>query len=132
MARISVVGDRLLVEVQGLHRLWALKRRIEVPLAHVRGVFHDPGVGRERKGIRAPGLAVPRVATMGTFYRHGRRSFWDIRSGSHAVVVDLAHERWVRLVVDVDDPVATVTALEHALSAVERDPAPLPGVPPRA
>ena len=47
MTAVEIVGDELVVTMQGLDRFWALRRRIAVPLAHVRGATADPGVGRE-------------------------------------------------------------------------------------
>ena len=115
MARVSVTDELLTVELQGLHRLWAFKRRISVPLTHVRGATADPGIVRERKGLRAPGLQVP-GAVIGTFHRNGEKHFWDVRSGTRAVVIELTDEDYDRLVVEVPDPRATVDAVNHALS----------------
>lgn len=59
MARVTIAGDRLLVQLEGLHKLWALKSRIDVPLASVRGATVDPGIVREPKGMRAPVCTSP-------------------------------------------------------------------------
>ncbi|NUT42119.1 MAG: hypothetical protein HOV86_19260, partial [Thermoactinospora sp.] len=42
--------------------------------------------------------------------------FWDVRDGSKAVVIELADERYARLVVEVADPRATVTRVEQAIA----------------
>jgi hypothetical protein len=115
MARVSITDRLLTIELQGLHRLWALKRRIQVPLAHVRGATADPDIIGEPKGIRAPGLHLP-GAVIGTFLQDGEKHFWDVRSGRHAIVVELAEETYTRLIVDVDDPRVTVDTINHALS----------------
>ena len=117
MAKIEVDDEQLTVELQGMHRLWALKRRITVPLAHVRGATADPGIVNQPKGVRAPGLHLPGVAVMGTFHREGETSFWDVRNGAHAVVIELTGERFARLVVDVADPRAAVGAINAAVAA---------------
>src|SRR4051794_33406565 len=101
--------------MQGLDKLWALKSRLEVPLAHVRGATADPGVVKEPKGIRAPGAHVPGVLTAGTFHIDGERVFWDVHDPEKAVVIELDDERYARLVVQVDDPRATVALVERAL-----------------
>ncbi|GAA2243465.1 hypothetical protein GCM10010232_33090 [Streptomyces amakusaensis] len=114
MAQINVDGGRLIVEITGMNRVWALKKRLDIPLAHVRGATADPGIAMEPKGIRAPGTHFPRFITSGTFYKDGERVFWDVRDSSKAVVVELAGERYTRLVVQVDDPRATVALIERA------------------
>ncbi|URM88965.1 hypothetical protein LUW75_01835 [Streptomyces sp. MRC013] len=116
MARIRIAGDTLVVEIEGTDRLWALKSRLEIPLENVRGATADPGAAREPKGFRAPGTHLPGVITAGTFHLDGERVFWDVRDGSKAVVVELRDERYARLVVEVEDPRATVALVEGALA----------------
>ncbi|MBN3928864.1 hypothetical protein IQ279_04270 [Streptomyces verrucosisporus] len=114
MARVTVADDTLTVEVEGLDKLWALRSRLEIPLANVRGATRDPGIVRDPKGIRAPGTHVPGVIVAGTFHRDGERVFWDVKDPEKAVVIELADERYVRLVVQVDDPRAVVELVEGA------------------
>ncbi|MER5766292.1 hypothetical protein [Streptomyces sp. NPDC001985] len=115
MAQVRIDSGRLIVEMEGLGRLWALRSRLAIPLDHVRGATVDPGMAREPKGIRAPGTQFPRFITAGTFYSKGERVFWDVRDASRVVVVELTDERYARLVLQVRDPRATVASIEHAL-----------------
>ena len=57
MNTVSIVGDLLVVRPRGLDRLWAFRRQLSVPLAHVRGATVDPEARREVRGLRGPGLA---------------------------------------------------------------------------
>jgi hypothetical protein len=53
MARVEVVGDRLSIQIDGMDRLWSLKSRLEVPLAHVAGAEADPWAVRDsHAGVR--------------------------------------------------------------------------------
>ncbi|NYI04590.1 hypothetical protein [Allostreptomyces psammosilenae] len=115
MAQVHIDGDKLIVEMEGLDKLWALKSRLVIPLANVRGATADPGIARERKGVRAPGTHVPGVLTAGTFHIDGEQVFWDVRDPAKAVVIQLADERYARLVVQVTDPRETVEHIEAAL-----------------
>jgi len=115
MAVISVQGQDLVVEMEGLDKLWALKSRLTIPLAHVRGATADPGIVGEPKGLRAPGTHLPGVITAGTFHQDGEKVFWAVRDGQKAVVVELADERYTRLVVEVDDPREAVALVERAM-----------------
>ncbi|MFJ7998799.1 hypothetical protein ACIQ7D_16885 [Streptomyces sp. NPDC096310] len=115
MAVIRIDGDNLVVVIEGLDKLWAFKGSLTIPLAHVRGATADPGIATEPKGIRAPGARVPGVITAGTFHQDGEKVFWDLKDPSKAVVVELADEKYARLVVQVDDPRATVALVENAL-----------------
>ena len=115
MARVAVAGDDLIVEVEGMDKLWALKSRLTVPLANVRGATADPGIVREAKGVRAPGTHVPGVVVAGSFYTEGERVFLDVRDGDKAIVIELGDEKYARLVIEVDDPQGTVDMIEKAV-----------------
>lgn len=116
MATISVQGQDLVVEMTGLDKVWSLKSKLTIPLAHVRGATVDPGILGEPKGIRAPGTHLPGVITAGTFHQDGEKVFWAVRDALKAVVVELADEHYTRLVVEVDDPRAVVAMVEQATS----------------
>lgn len=116
MAQVRTDGDTLVVEIEGLDKLWALKSRLEIPLVNVRGATADPGVINEPKGFRAPGTYVPGVITAGTFHIHGERIFWDVHDAAKAVVIELHDERYARLIVQVADPQATVALIERAIA----------------
>ncbi|MET8202024.1 hypothetical protein [Micromonospora taraxaci] len=115
MANVLIDGDDLVVQIEGMDRLWSLKSRLVIPLANVRGATADPGIAAEPKGLRAPGTNVPGVITAGTFHQDGESVFWNIRDGSRAVVIELADEQYARLVVEVVDPAATVALIEQAV-----------------
>ncbi|MEU7324051.1 hypothetical protein ABZ682_26390 [Streptomyces griseoviridis] len=116
MAQIRIVGDDLVVVMEGLDKLWAFKGSLTVPLANVRGATADPGIAAEPKGIRAPGSHLPGVIIAGTFHQDGDKVFWDVRDPSKAIVVELADEEYTRLILQVDDPRATVALVENALT----------------
>ncbi|UGT55193.1 hypothetical protein [Nocardia asteroides] len=114
MAEVSIDGADLVVRIEGLDKLWALKSRLVIPLTNVRGATVDPGIVKERKGIRAPGTHLPGVITAGTFHIDGEQVFWDLRDPDKAVVVELADERYARLVIEVDNPAEVVALIEKA------------------
>jgi hypothetical protein len=116
MAQVSIAGDDLVVEIEGWEKLWSLKSRLVIPLVNVRGATADPGIAVEPKGLRAPGTSLPGVITAGTFHQEGERIFWNIRDGARAVVIELADERYARLVVEVADPAATVALIEREIA----------------
>src|SRR5438876_12196983 len=116
MVHVAVEGDRAVFSVEGLDRLWAFRSRLEIPLAHVTGVEFDPeAVGRWWHGIKVMGTDVPGLFAAGTFYYHGELVFWDVRDRTKTIIVSLDHERFKKLIVEVADPMATVTALQQAM-----------------
>ncbi|KAA0943226.1 hypothetical protein [Streptomyces apricus] len=116
MALVRIDGDNLVVVNEGLDKLWSFKGSLTIPLANVRGATADPGIAADPKGIRAPGAHVPGLITAGTFHQEGEKVFWNVKNASKAVVVELADEEYARLVLQVDDPRATVALIENALA----------------
>jgi hypothetical protein len=115
MTEVELTRDALVVHVQGMDQLWALKSRLEIPLGVVDAEV-DPEVAQGwRKGIRASGTHVPGVITAGTFYREGERVFWDVHDPEKTIVIHLKDERYARLVIEVDEPPATAAAIQSAL-----------------
>ena len=67
-----------------------------------------------------PGSAVaprtlPSGIAAGTFHLDGEKVFWDVRDAAKAIVVELADERYARLVIQVEDPRATVDLIEQSV-----------------
>ncbi len=119
MASVEVTAEKVIVHVEGADQFWALKSQVELPLAHVVGAEIDPATAEEWNqwylGLRIPGTHVPGVIAAGTFYHHGELVFWDIHHPEKAITLRLAHEKYGRLVIEVDDPAATVTMIQQAL-----------------
>jgi hypothetical protein len=111
MIQVTRDGDTILFDVKGLHKLWALKSRLEIPRLNIRGAHRDAAAVRGWKGWRVPGTYVPGLITAGTFYLEGKRIFWDVSDPDKAVVVDLEDERYDRLVIEVEDPDAVINLL---------------------
>ena len=41
MVTVTVEGDKAHFEVEGTHRLWALRSRLEIPLEHISRVYAE-------------------------------------------------------------------------------------------
>jgi hypothetical protein len=116
VAEVELAEDTLSIHVLGMDQLWALKSHLEIPLSHVSGAEADPEVARRWwQGIRSGGTHVPGVITAGTFHQEGERVFWDVHDPEKAIVIQLRDERYARLVIEVEDPPATVAAIQAAL-----------------
>jgi hypothetical protein len=113
MAQVHLDGENLVVDIEGLDKLWSLKSRLTIPLSNVRGATVDPGIVHGPKGIRAPGTNLPGVIVAGTFHHEGERVFWDVHDPAKAVVIELADEHYARLIIGVDDPHATANLINH-------------------
>jgi hypothetical protein len=115
MARVEVDGERLRVVVEGLDKVLALKSSVEVSLSHVRGAALAPEQARGFHGLRLPGTYLPGVVTAGSFF-DGQWLFFDVHDADRAVKIDLDHEHYAALIVQVADPAATVRTINEAIA----------------
>ncbi len=121
MVEVEVDGDVLDIQVQGAHKLWALKSSLRIPLSDVRSVRMDPQRASSAwPGFRIPGTHIPFVYTAGTYYQSDfRPDFWSVRHPEKAIVIQCAPDAaYDEIIVEVEDPVATVALIEQALARV--------------
>ncbi|HXM52595.1 MAG TPA: hypothetical protein VN913_04875 [Candidatus Binatus sp.] len=121
MTRVEIQDDRLIAHIQGVDKVLALKSELTIPLAHVKGASVSPPDVRRRWGslLRAhvPGTDLPYVVMAGTFvFLDGEHAFWDVHDPDRTVVIELDHERFANLVLEVADPQATAAAINAALA----------------
>lgn len=125
MVKIRVRGQELIVDVQGMHRLWALKSTLRVPLADIESVRHDPErATRVFPGLRIPGTHIPTVYTAGTYYQSDfRPDFWTVRRPEQAIVIQCRQgAAYDEIIVEVENPRATVAKIRKALAAGSGSP----------
>lgn len=122
MVEIAIEDGRLSLHVQGLDRLWAFKSRLDVPLQDVVGARLDPTIAHGWwKGFRLPGTHLPGVIAAGTFYHDGKKVFWDVHDPDKTIVIDLRHESYDQLIVEVLDPISAVAMITDAIEALARE-----------
>jgi hypothetical protein len=114
-ADVEVEGRDLVVKPRGLGKLWSMRGEVRVPLGTVRSVRPEPNAASIPRGLRLPGSHVPRMFSAGSYRGGPGRSFWLVGDGLHGLVIDLAADApFDRIVVEVDDPVATVATISQA------------------
>ena len=121
MVTISVNEGTLVIEVQGMDKLWSFRSRLDIPLVHITGASQAPDEAKGWfDGLRLMGTHLPGVISAGTFYEDGGLVFWDVHDTSRAIAIALEHERYQKLVVEVEDPSATLALIHDAVRSVKR------------
>ncbi len=116
MVGISIEGDRIHLDVEGADRFWALRSHLEFPLSHIRSVRVDTEAARGWwHGLKIMGSQIPGILTAGTFYEQGGIVFYDIHDPEHTIVIELEHERYKRLIVEVENPEKAREMIERAM-----------------
>jgi hypothetical protein len=126
MVDAQITDGILELRVRGLHKLWAMRDSVQIPLASIASVRADAERARTGpEGVRNPGTSVPGLLTAGTFTAGVNRTFWDVHNPDHAITIELSNtqtlfagieDRYDELVVEVADPAETVDRINRALS----------------
>jgi hypothetical protein len=98
-----------------------LRSRLEIPVAHINGARVDtlPAWGWFQ-GLKLSGTDLPNLFRAGTYYQDGGFVFWDVRHPEKTIVVDLSHETYRKLVIEVEDPEAAVALINNAVKVNSR------------
>ena len=110
MAHITVDPASVRITLTRFERIFGLLPNLDIPLANVVGAAHNDSILSDI-GMRAPGLAWPRRALIGTFRKWKFKDFVVWRNEPHFVVIDLVGEYWNRAIIGVNNPSVTVNAI---------------------
>jgi hypothetical protein len=115
---IEITQTELIVTVQGLDKLLALKHNLRIPLAHIIGVERAYDAVREYPGARMGGLSVPGL-TAGTYAAGDGLAFWLVDGRNEAIAIYLRDDRYCKLIIDVEDPNDAIGRIIRALKSYE-------------
>jgi hypothetical protein len=105
MVEITIDGDQIIFEVQGWDVLWSLRSRLQIPLAHIKDAYLDPEPAMGWfQGLKVAGTDLPNIFRAGTFYQQGEWIFWDVHHPENTIVIELEHERYQKLIIEVENP----------------------------
>jgi hypothetical protein len=114
MVDVQKVDGNYIFEIKGLHKLWALRSQLTIPVGNVTGAHRNTEGLNPPPGFRMPGTQVPGLITAGTYLAKDGKIFCDVMDEKNAVVVELQDEVYTKLIIEVADAEATINLLtEH-------------------
>ena len=115
MVQMAIDGDTLHLHVRGIDQILALRSELSVPLAHIRAVTVRPGEAHGWfHGLRF-GTNLPGVVTAGTFLTGDGLVFWDVHDPDKTIALDIDHEFYKRVIVEVEgSPEAAAAQIDAA------------------
>ena len=118
MVEITIEPDKVIFEVQGFDKVWSLRSQLSIPLSHIRSVHVDPEPAMGWfNGLKVAGAAIPNIFRAGTFYQEGEFVFWDVHEPANTIAIELEHERYKKLIIEVADPLEAVSRLRRAIGS---------------
>jgi hypothetical protein len=115
MPALELTGDELIIHLKLWERLAALRTSIRIPLENVRGATNDDGFGGSALGLRMFGTGVPGLIWAGVFRKGGDQQFAFLTKGARPVVIELADEKWARIILGAADPRSMANRINSAV-----------------
>ena len=121
MVEITFSGDEAIFDVEGWDKMWSLRSRLKIPLAHIKDAHHDPQPAMGWfDALKLAGTSIPHIFRAGSFYQQGDLVFWDVHHPEKTIVIDLEHEHFAKLIIEVADPEGAVQRLKDAMARAAR------------
>jgi hypothetical protein len=121
MVQMAIDGDTLRLRVRGIDRILALRSELSVPLAHIRAVTIRPAEARGWFHGLHFGTSLPGVVTAGTFLTGDGLVFWDVHDPDRTIAIDIEHELYKRVIVEVEgSPEAAAAQIDAARAELRR------------
>jgi hypothetical protein len=108
MAHIELEADRVSMQLSLLDEVLAMHGSLHIPYRHITAVHAGPVPEAWFRGFRI-GTNIPGVKVAGSFYNGDGVVFYDFHDPARCLTLETTHERYQRVVVEVDhdqDPVA--------------------------
>lgn len=113
---VKIEGELLVFELHGADEFMALKRRIEVPLAHVVSVSTERVPWKLGRDWRVGGTGLPGVVKDGRYVTDDGYVFFEEHDPDNCVTVSLDSETYKKIVFQVEDKYATARMISDALT----------------
>lgn len=103
----------LLINIEGIHKILSFKSHLNIPLDQIISVEKNPEICKKwYKGIRFPGINLPKIITAGTFYHDGEKVFWDVTNLENSIIINLKENSFSKLIIEVDDPDEAISKIK--------------------
>ncbi len=113
MIKVERDFDKVIFTVRGWDKFFAFKSSLEIPVQHITAVYPNPDIQINfLDSLKLLGTDVPKLFRAGTFYQNGETVFWDVRNTNNAIVVELNHEYFKKLVIEVENPQEAIALIK--------------------
>jgi hypothetical protein len=108
MNNIEIIDRQVTIHISGWDKFFALKGTVSFPQTSITQVYeYDQSISPP--WLKNPGTAIPGVIIAGSYQNLGdRKEFWCTHFKGNTIVIDLEHEHYNRIVLDLpgDQPVS--------------------------
>ncbi|MUG95662.1 hypothetical protein F7734_26220 [Scytonema sp. UIC 10036] len=101
---ISLMNEKLEIQWEWYEQMLAfnINKNFMIPLNHIEAVSIVPPTSSWTE-IRSPGLIIPGVLKVGTYYSSRGKEFWYVARDRDYLTLDLKNESFNRIILTIDD-----------------------------
>jgi hypothetical protein len=112
---VKIEDGNLVFKLHGVDEFLSIKRSVSIPLQHVVSVSAERVAWQPFKQLRIAGASIPGVVKDGRFLSSDGMMFFEMHDPDKCVTVTLDHERYKKIVFEVEDKQATAKQINDAL-----------------
>jgi hypothetical protein len=103
MNNIEIIDRQVTIHISGWDKFFALKGTVSFPQASITQAYeYDQSISPP--WLKNPGTAIPGVIIAGSYQNLGdRKEFWCTHFQGNTIVIDLEHEQYNRIVLDLPE-----------------------------
>jgi hypothetical protein len=103
MNNIEIIDQQVTIHISGWDKFFALKGTVSFPQTSITQVYeYDQSISPP--WLKNPGTAIPGVIIAGSYQNLGdRKEFWCTHFKGNTIVIDLEHEQYNRIVLDLPE-----------------------------
>ena len=114
---VTIEDGNLVFELHGVDEFLSIKRSISVPLQHIVSVSNERVPWQPFRQMRVAGASLLGVIKDGRFLSSNGMMFFEMHDPDKCITVNLDHERYKKIVFEVEDKEATAKQINDALKS---------------
>jgi hypothetical protein len=114
---VRIEEGKVIFELHGIDEILSIKRTIKVPLEHVSSVSTEHVNLKPRLQMRLVGARIPTIVKDGRFLTSEGMMFFEMHNPDKCIIVNLNHERYKKIVFEVDDKEEVAKQINQAIKS---------------
>jgi len=111
---VTIEGDQVVFELHGTDKFLAMKKRLAVPIEHIKSVSTE-NVNWGPYSHPRTGSQIPGKVKDGSFRTSDGLIFFEMHQPDKCVTVTLEEEKYQKIIFEVDDKEATAELIKAAI-----------------
>ena len=114
---VRIEGDDVVLEIHGVDEILSIKRSIHIPFKHILSVSTETVPWNIFNAIKLAGTNIPHHVKDGRFLTKEGMMFFEMHDPESCITINLDHERYKKIVFEVDDKESAAMMINNALSS---------------